>query len=359
MSNSKYMAKLELSLSNPNLSTSVVTIGVPVYNQAKIIARNISSILENTTSSFEIIIIDDASRDLTLQAILNVFNSKIFEDFPNMASVRVYRNSNSKFETGCDDLAITESRSRYFLEIQSDMFMEQRGYDKKLLEAISSYDDLIALSGRGVHKISDVVIEYKKTAGSDRSRGKTIPRHIVNVIRTRLRTLNREVVSESPFPEVSKNSISDRPSFALQNDFLTSGAIGQLGPLMETMIEAKYIQARRIFVGETIMRGPLLIDLEKLKKLGNWDEGSFFQAYDDHDFCLRAYISQGYRVGYVPISFASPTQDGTTRKRKPLVSEFSILSNLLRIRRARKESQLYLATINGLPNLPAPEIRGF
>jgi len=359
MNNSKCIAELVLSLTNPNLSNPVVTIGVPVFNQERIIVRNLSSILENTSSNFEMIIIDDASRDLSLQAILNVFNDEIFEDFPNLANVRIYRNTTAKFETYCDNLAISESRSNYFIEIQSDMFIEQPGYDKKLIEAITAFDDLIAISGRGVHKILDVINEYAKTAGSDRSRGKTILRHVVNVIRARIRTLNRDTVSETQSPQSDRTSISDRPSFALQKDFLISGATGQLGPLVETKVEAKYIKARNIFVGESIMRGPLLIDLKKLGNLGPWDQGTFFQGFDDHDFCLRAYVLQGYRVGYVPISFASPSQDGTTRKRKSLLSEFSILSNLLRIRRTRKESQLYLATINGLPNLPAPEVRSF
>jgi GT2 family glycosyltransferase len=128
---------------------------------------------------------------------------------------------------------------------------------------------------------------------------------------------------------------------------------------METKIEPNSLNGRKIFVGETIMRGPLIIDLEKLKNIGCWDEGGFFQAYDDHDFCLRAYVLGGYRVGYVPISFASPTLDGTTRKKKSLLSEFSILSNLIRIRQSRKKSQLYLATIFGAPNLPEPEVRNF
>ena len=359
MNNSKCIAKLVLSRTNPNLSNSVVTIGVPVFNQERIIARNLSSILENTSSNFEIIIIDDASRDLSLQAILNVFNDEIFEDFPNLANVRIYRNKTAKFETYCDNLAISKSRSNYFIEIQSDMFIEQPSYDQRLIEAITAYDDLIAISGRGVHKIQDVVNEYAKTAGSDRSRGKTIPRHIVNVIRTRIRTRNRDTVSETQSQQSDRTSISIRPSSALQKDFLISGAIGQLGPLMETKLEAKYIEARNVFVGESIMRGPLLIDLKKLGNLGTWDQGTFFQAYDDHDFCLRAYVLQGYRVGYVPIGFASPSQDGTTRKKKSLISEFSILRNLVKIRRARKESELYLATINGLPNLPAPEVRNF
>jgi hypothetical protein len=359
MSRRQPHAEIKLSLTNPKQISPIVSIGVPVYNQEKIIGRNIYSILQNTSSNFEIILIDDASTDCTLKSILGVFTNEIFENFPNLCGVRVYRNRKSRFETFCDNLLIEDSLSGYFLEIQADMFIEQLGYDQKLIDAIGAHDDIIAISGRGVHKISEVVTEYAKTAGSDRSRGKSIPRHIVNVIRTRIRMIQQDSKLENQISDLTANSISDRPLFTLQTDFLNSGAIGQLGLLIETKIEPTSLKDRKIYVGETIMRGPLIIDLKKLKSVGGWDQGGFLQGYDDHDFCLRAYVVGGYRVGYVPISFASPTSDGTTRKKKTLMSEFSILANLIRIQQSRKKSQLYLATIMEIPNLPGPEVRNF
>jgi glycosyltransferase involved in cell wall biosynthesis len=350
---------MKLQKNNPNGATPILSIGLPVFNQERIIRRNINSILSHTFSFYELIIIDDASKDATLEVILSIFDDEIFQNFPNLTGIKVYSNRKSRFETNCDDYLIQTSQSNLFLEIQSDMLIEQPGYDQRLIEAIESQPDLIAISGRGVHRIAEVLSEYAKTAGSDRSRGRTIPRHVVNVIRTRVHEIKQKNSSPYVFSSPTETSISDRPTFALQDDFLVTGETGQLGVLMEKKIEQKYLEERKIFIGETVMRGPLLIDKEKLAEIGNWDYGAFFQAYDDHDFCLKAYLLRGFRVGYVPIGFASPASDGTTRKKKSLLSEFAILSNLIRIHRTRRKSYLFHAAIFRPPKLPEPKIRNF
>lgn len=359
MTNRKSCAEIKFEKINPSGATPVLSIGLPVFNQERIIGRNITSILSHTFTFYELIVIDDASKDATLEAIISVFDDEVFRNFPNLTGVKVYSNRKSRFETNCDDHLINASSSSLFLEIQSDMLIEQPGYDQRLIEAIKSQPDLVAISGRGVHRISEVLTEYAKTAGSDRSRGRTIPRHLVNVIRTRAHAIKQKNAALRVFSPPSDSSISDHALFALQDDFFVTGEVGQLGPLVEKKMEPKYLEERKIFVGETVMRGPLLIDKEKLVELGDWDYGAFFQGFDDHDFCLKAYLSRGFRVGYVPIGFASPAFDGTTRKKKSLTSEFAILSNLIRIRRARRKSHLYLVAMSRTPQLPDPEIRNF
>jgi hypothetical protein len=56
---------------------------------------------------------------------------------------------------------------------------------------------------------------------------------------------------------------------------------------------------------------------------------------------IKAYLLLGYRVGYTPIDFSSPLNEGSTRKRRSLGGEFQILRQLLRIMNKRKSSTLW------------------
>ena len=58
----KYKVVIDKNFSLGKLKYSIV---IPVYNQEKIIIKNISSIINNTHKNYEIIIINDFSSDKT------------------------------------------------------------------------------------------------------------------------------------------------------------------------------------------------------------------------------------------------------------------------------------------------------
>ena len=120
------------------------------------------------------------------------------------------------------------------------------------------------------------------------------------------------------------------------------------------------ISDRRIWLGETVMRGPLLIDRQKFNKLGGFDTRRFFLGYDDHDLALRGFNEFGYRCGFVPVSFYSPLKAGTTRKPRSLRSELEILRKLMEIRPNWRSSSLANFT-DATPDSLVPEtiIRNF
>ena len=64
---------------------------------------------------------------------------------------------------------------------------------------------------------------------------------------------------------------------------------------------------------ESCNRGPLLLDKEKVEKLGYLDENNYFLDNSEHDLMLRAYLKYKYICGYIPINFNSPLKDGSTR----------------------------------------------
>jgi hypothetical protein len=68
-----------------------------------------------------------------------------------------------------------------------------------------------------------------------------------------------------------------------------------------------------LFIGEAIIRGPIIWDAKKYSVLGALDDVAFFLGRDDCDICLRASHS-GWIVGYLPCSYSSNSLNGTSRK---------------------------------------------
>jgi hypothetical protein len=141
-------------------------------------------------------------------------------------------------------------------------------------------------------------------------------------------------------------------------NFLVLGEAGRLGNQIEWNLDEKILSECYIYVGQTIMRGPLAIQRRKYLELGGFKTDAFFQAYDDHDFVLRGFFEKQYRVGFVPINFSSPISDGSARNVKSLLAEYEILKNIIRIRNERKKSLLYLLDIEASV-LPKNEIWKF
>ena len=143
----KYKLLLDKKFSEGNLKYSIV---IPVYNQEKIIIKNISSIIKNTINNYEIILINDFSSDKTL-ALLKDFFYKLKPKKNYIKRIRILNTNWPLFETKCDNIGFKLAQARFILEIQSDMEMIQKGYNETLLEPFKLFKNLIAVSGRGAH----------------------------------------------------------------------------------------------------------------------------------------------------------------------------------------------------------------
>jgi cellulose synthase/poly-beta-1,6-N-acetylglucosamine synthase-like glycosyltransferase len=92
-----------------------ISITVPVYNQEQIIVENLTSIVQKTSGTFELIIICDACSDATESNILTWHSS--LQTVPHLTRVLVLTSSQPLFETSADNLGFFCSRGKYFLEI--------------------------------------------------------------------------------------------------------------------------------------------------------------------------------------------------------------------------------------------------
>ena len=238
------------------------TIVIPVFNQEKIIIKNIISIIRNTLGEYEIIIINDFSSDKTLRLLKNFFNN--FQPiYKNFKRIRIIDTSWPLFETKCDNIGFKLSKAKFVLEIQADMQMLIKGYDQILSKPFYKIDNLIAVSGRCAH-------------------------------------------------------------FFDYND--ESDGAGKIGINIEKSLKELNVKTNKLYIFDTCNRGPLLIDNSKLMQLNYLDERNYFLDNSEHDLMLRARLLKNYICGYFPIDFHAPLKDGSSRNRKIKINFKNIIN---------------------------------
>lgn len=315
-----------------------VSIVIPVYNQEKIIKNNLLSIEKNMSSKCNFLIIDDSSNDKTLSEVL---------DFANLMAqkkvyVEVYKNYFPRFETYCDNFLISIANSKYILEIQADMEIREKNFDLKLVRAIKSNKSLFAISGRGTHNFESILENFALSLGTDRAYSKSIKSYIFSRIEYQLFRLKKALFQENRnvgVSSIAKSLEAEDPDYTVEFD--SSGSAGRLGERIEKYPSENLLNANRIWLGETVMRGPIIIDKLKYIEVGGFNTKIFFQGFDDHELFLRANLEFGYRVGFVPIGVVSPINLGSSRRPRTLFNELLILVNIFMRRKRIKESYLF------------------
>lgn len=100
----------------------LVSIVIPTYNRKKSLERLLKSILSSTYKRIEIIVIDDASEDGTLEYITQRFNN---------SKVSIYRNKMNLFAAGSRNEGIKRARGKLIFFIDDDNVV-----DKKMIESM-------------------------------------------------------------------------------------------------------------------------------------------------------------------------------------------------------------------------------
>lgn len=328
--NTNRNARIRDTLELDSSSTPEISVVIPVFNQEEIIYKHLQSLCENMVLQFELLILNDASTDKTsseIRKLLKNFNwSK-----STCVSVKFFENVWPWFETKCDDFAIRAAQSDYILELQADMLIREKGFDQKLLQLLKSDPLHFALSARGVHKFRDLEHEFKEP----KQRMKLIRIQFLSLIYYKINYMlgkNRDSTDMSHNfqpKEVKSQTSKSRLAeiFPDPQQLSKSGRAGFLGTHIECLpyegtnetVEEIRAHSGNIWLGETIMRGPLILDREKYLKTGGFKINQFFLGNDDHDLNLRI-RDYGFKVGFTPIQFASPLVLGNSRKKSTLGS---------------------------------------
>jgi glycosyltransferase involved in cell wall biosynthesis len=355
---------LRREFSPSKCTTSVV---MPCFNQEEIIVDVLAKVIVSMGTPFEIIIINDCSTDQTLQRIIT-FASGDFKD-SLLSRLEVYSNDTPRFETFCDYFGFSKAKGEFLLEIQADMHIEDPGFDIRMIQAFSQYEDLFALSGRGTHDIYQVVDVYRDSLGTDRAYASSLLVFIFFVLKRRivgkiLRILNVRRDSNT-YRLLSTPTTAAKDLHPLLEilpslkDFKVTKKAGLIGDLIENSGLNSGAIERKLFLSETVMRGPLMLRADDYFQLGGFNIKSFYQGFDDHELMLQAWIFLQKRCAYIPVRVTSILSQGTTRKPRSFKGDLDIIFKTLKISRKRKDSLLFKLALGTHLPLPNIEIRDF
>lgn len=266
---------------------SLIDFVVPAFNEEERIVRNLESIVECSTETNVLVVLADGCTDDTLTVLLAWAASGGWAG-RSTRRVIVASISDSVFETMSDSVGIALTSSPYIVEVQADMLIQHRGFDALLVKALTVRSDLIAVSGRGTERQHARIGGQRRLCWASRVLDRT----------ARLWDQMRLRRASVYFPG--------------RLAYYSTGRAGRLGSLIE--MPAHLETPPRLYLGETVMRGPLAMKREYFERLGGFDTHRYFLGDDDHDLMWRAWSLRRYRCGYVPISFASPLSDGATRR---------------------------------------------
>lgn len=110
---------------------------IPAFNVEKYIGKCINSILKQTFTDFEIIVIDDNSSDNTV---------KIVEQY-NDERICLIKNHRRKFAGGARNRGIRAAKGEYIVFLDSDDSFYDEGVLKKLSEAINDEEPDVVYTG--------------------------------------------------------------------------------------------------------------------------------------------------------------------------------------------------------------------
>ncbi|WP_079514395.1 glycosyltransferase family 2 protein [Rossellomorea marisflavi] len=113
----------------------LISIIMPAYNSEKYILDSINSIIEQTYESWELIIVDDCSKDSTL-SIINKYSEKYNQ-------IHVYVNSNNEGVSASRNKGISNANGDWIAFLDSDDLWEKTKLQKQVKYAIDNEQDFI------------------------------------------------------------------------------------------------------------------------------------------------------------------------------------------------------------------------
>src|SRR5262249_55319060 len=117
----------------------LISVVIPAYNAARTILATLDSVLRQTISDLEVIVVDDGSTDATGQTAQSVGDRR----------VRVLRQKNAG-HAAARNTAIADARGRYVAVVDADDLWLPRKLERQLA-VFANHPEIRALPGSAVH----------------------------------------------------------------------------------------------------------------------------------------------------------------------------------------------------------------
>ncbi len=316
------------SLDDEPVAAAVVSLLVPVHNQEAVIVEHLEAMRSCACLPHEIVVVPDGCTDATAQKVAD-WAAALPLQRGHTVGVTVAEVSESIFETNSDNLAASLASAPYLVEVQADMRLEHPGFDSALVAGLDRHPELFALSGRGAHAFHEVLPP---------SRG-VLPRLTGLLRRTLRRAIDRRAFRRGSY----------RPN---RFELFATRAIGRCGALIDLPL-APEVGSGRVYVSDTVMRGPLAMRRQQFWELGGFSSEHFFLGNDDHDLMARARDRHGLRGAYVPIRFSAPLELGSVRRERTAEEKERFAALSVYYAEAGARSFLFADTPRSHPKRPA------
>ncbi|TXI33639.1 MAG: glycosyltransferase family 2 protein [Niabella sp.] len=100
----------------------LVSVVIPTYNRKLLAERLIKSILKSTYKNIEIVVIDDASPDNTIDYLSSKFRNK--------KNIRIFRNKKNQFAAGSKNVGQSKARGEFIAFIDDDNVVDSKMIEK-------------------------------------------------------------------------------------------------------------------------------------------------------------------------------------------------------------------------------------
>ena len=221
-----------------------------VHNKEWLIDRVVKGICNNTVGDYELIFVFDGCSDNSQEVALKALKKGVDHKVLTAPDV---------FETKANNIGLREATGDLAIIIQDDMVIEEKGWNRRMQKPFLKFDDVFAVTARTAHNY---------------------------VFNPNSQHVNMEEDLDTGWCDILRScdeadkSNTPRDTFAIRS---------------------------------TVNRGPLMIDLDDLKKLNYLDEEYSPQDMDDHDLMYRAWKQLKKVCGCYWIDMRSDTEWGGTR----------------------------------------------
>lgn len=264
-------------------SNSLFFFSIPIKNQAPNIAEILDNLVSNCNYSFSLGLLFDNCTDGSLEIVLKYLDSN-FALIEKLNQVHIIISTNELFEASCENILLQFCESKFFVSLQADNFLNDETFLARSLNFFDQSPDLFGISARATVSVTPI------------SKQLELFQEIVEFL---------ERVLRSPF--------RFRIQIRLGIFFRHKKYFGDKSTFEVSVMKFSESDWKTLFIGETIIRGPIIWDSKKLKALDGFDDINFYLGRDDCDVSLRA-SKFSWKVGYLPsTSYSIPTR-GTTRK---------------------------------------------